>query len=326
MELNVLSQIARNVQRLGGDADILTGFVAAGFTISSAFARGFYERALAEAEGDAGELLPFPERFAVRVGEKIGKKAYEWIEDKRISFAPDIWLFDAAAPEWGTKLARPAPSFQFLIECKDHGACTKGQLRGYPFMQKELFQSEGVSAFTLLICDSVTEEEAAGFSAVLHWSDYLDLARAALADVRDEAEKQALAQFLLAFEALLEPDMKALSSPSINDAAAAQRLCEWIRGRVPCEGSIIPLVDPATGANAHSSRKTLVLAGDRRTGLALEVLRNHSKFRLELMRTKDGKVLSRAQSVEINAEYPKALLHDLLANLRREIEGYLRYN
>jgi len=322
--VELVSQLLANVQRLGSKEDILTGVLACFFQTSRTFAARFFETVITLAGVDVSTYFSiFPESYGVVTGEKVSKKRYAWIEDKRIAFAPDIWIFDQTGDEWHEIKPKPAPSFHFLIECKESAKVTKGQLRGYPFFEDDLFGKTAPRVFTLLIHGHAAPEEKSQFTLSLSWLELFallnDLVRT-LSTIEDGEDLQ----FLLAlFQHHLSFDATKALGPALKDHEAALAFAEWIRSRLPCDGTIKPRTATLTLGPKNFHGKWLCLNSDQKTTLWLYIERKNGVFHLQVEKWLEQSPLGRSTKIALAKDASEDEWNALLIALMAEQQSFV---
>ncbi|MBC7530061.1 MAG: hypothetical protein H7318_00685 [Oligoflexus sp.] len=325
MTAQLFAQVLANVQSLGAKEDLLTGILATFFQISPKGSEAFFKAALEQSAADGKEYYTrFPEAYGVVLGEKVSKKRYAWIEDKRIAFAPDIWLFDQNAEEWSEIKPKPSEtSFHFLIECKESARVTKGQARGYPFFEDDLFGKMQPRVFTLLIYDEASEEEKSSFVANLTWLRVSDLLQAIVKGLSEAPEARDLNFILELLQYHLTLNLKTLLDPSLRDDEAVLRLGSWIRSRVPCDGTIRPRTRSVKIGSRSFAGKWLCLNSDQKTQLWLYMERKAGVFHLQIEKWLDQAQVGKPTKIALSADIGGEQWNDLLVQIKREQQKYV---
>lgn len=325
MTVQLFAQVLANVQSLGPKEDLLTGILATFFQISQRAGETFFKAVVEHSAVDPKDyFLSFPDEYGVVLGEKVGKKRYAWIEDKRIAFAPDIWIFDQNAEEWSEIKPKPSEtSFHFLIECKESARVTKGQSRGYPFFEDDLFGKLQPRVFTLLIYDEASEEERSAFASSLTWIRVLELLQAIVKDRRDEAEGKDLHFLLELLEYHLTLNIKTLLDPKLRDDEAVLRLGSWIRSRVPCDGTIRPRTKAVKVGNRSFAGKWLCLNSDQKTQLWLAMERKAGAFQLQFETWLEQVQVGKSKRIALSADIAAEQWNDLLAQIKNEQQKFV---
>ncbi|MBC7658928.1 MAG: hypothetical protein H7249_04400 [Chitinophagaceae bacterium] len=316
MSLQVMAKVLAHVQRFGTGEDILTSIFATMLAIDRDFSARLFSIALAESGAALDQYhVDFPEVHGVITADKVSKKRYAWIEDKRIAFAPDIWIFDPSADEWDEVKPRPKPSFHFLIECKESARITKGQARGYPFFEDDLFGKSAPRVFTML-CGDAAAEEKEKFSYHVSWLELSTIFKECVPAAKNQ---EAIASLVALYDYHLNFDSTAQETN--GDSEAAQALLEWIRGRLPCEGTIEPRGNPS----AKPLGKWLCLSSDQKLQLWLRADRKDGAYHVQIETWTEQAMIGKPTKLSLasvdSAEGWNQLLFDIMNGVQSFSEG-----